>query len=120
MLPNWITAIEGSPGHFIVDPDGFYPQILKDMGVEPKDATRYDMEVALGFMKKDVGRLIRMAGLGAGLRGITLIIRGDEGRKATWAIAGYPVGAKEDISPPHKTKERNRAIAETYRRIRGG
>ncbi len=116
-LPTWIQPLDGRPKSFVVDPDLFYPVILRDMRVDPEDATRFDMEVALGIMKKLARRSVEMAELKPRGVGMELLIRGDMGRKDSWRIASFPVGVNADISHPSRTAERSKAVARMWRKL---
>lgn len=115
-LPSWLSPIEGAPGHYIADPDLFYPRILEHLDIAAEDATRYDMEAVLGLMKKLAFWYARQSTFGPMRK---LYIRGDEGRKIRWAIAQFPVGKKPDISAPQQARERDRAVTSLWRRIMG-
>ena len=115
-LPDWLTPLDGKPGAYIADPDIFYPMILKFMGINLKDATRYDMEAALGTAKKLAQWHSRRCEHGWCA---DLFIRADGGRKAKWAIMSYPVGDKPDISSPLATGPRNAAVREVWNRLMG-
>lgn len=115
-LPDWLDPIPGKPGAYIADPDKFYPVILKFMGLTVKAATRYDMETANGVAKllsQWHGRRCKSGPCA------TLLIRGDEGRKAKWSIRGFPLGDKPDISSPLATAARNGAVREVWARLMG-
>lgn len=118
MLPEWMTPVSGRPGTFTVDPDIFYPLLLKDLGVEEDAVTQFDLEVAYGCMKLDAARCARMAGALKGCRGMTLLVRGDDGRKLRWNHTMHPPG-ELDITADGATAARNRAVRVGYRRIRG-
>ncbi len=118
MLPEWMTPVPGKPGSFIVDPDVFYPAFLKELGVGEDAVDQFQLEVVYGCMKLDAARFAKMAGLLTGLRGMTLRVRGDEGRKMRWNLTMHPPG-KLDISANGNTRERNRAVRQAYRRLRG-
>ncbi len=115
-LPDWLDTLPGKPGSYIADPNKFYPVILKFMGMAPKTATRFDMETANGVAKKLSQWHARRCKHGpCG----TLLIRGDEGRKAKWAIRRYPLGDKPDISGDGATAARNGAVRAVWARLMG-
>lgn len=118
MLPEWMTAIEGEPGTFLIDPDIFYPAFLAEMGVGEDEVDRYQLEIAYGCMKRDANRAARTAGLLKGLKGMTMHVRGDDGRKLRWHHTMHKPG-KLDITADGNTRERNRAVRAMYRRLRG-
>lgn len=115
-LPAWMGVLDGKPGAYISDPDLFYPAILGFMGVKPEDATQYDMETALGVMKKLAQWHSRRHAHGFCH---TNFVRSDEGRKTRWEIRSFPLGNKPDISGPLATGARNGAVNEVWRRLMG-
>ena len=115
-LPDWLTPIDGAAGHYIADPDGFYPVILKFMGLKPTAATRFDIETANGVAKKMAQWHSKRCKHGWCSN---LFIRGDDGRKAKWAVATFPVGDKPDISSPLATGQRNAAVRAVWTRLMG-
>ncbi len=118
MFPKWMTPIEGKAGEYLIDPDIFYPMFLEEMGVEgaPK---RDQLEVAYGCMKLDANRAARLEHKHIGMKkGITLLVRGDGGRKLRWNYSMHPPGDL-DISANASTAVRNRAVRTMYRRLRG-
>ena len=118
MFPEWMTPIEGKPGWFLIDPDVFYPAFFADLEVTADEVTQFHLEVAYGCMKLDASRAFRMSKPPLGVRGLTLLVRGDDGRKLRWNHSMHPPG-KEDITADGNTRGRNRAVREAYRRIRG-
>jgi len=118
-LPDWLGPMDGKPGSYIADPDLAHPAILGALGIKPKDATRYDIETSIGVMKK-LAQWHTKGGRGGdhGFCG-TLLIRGDEGRKESWRVAGFPVGNKPDVSAPGATAGRNAATREAWARLMG-
>ena len=115
-LPGWLDPIKGKPFAYVADPDKFYPVILKFMGMTPKTATRYDMETALGVMKKLAQWHSKRCKHGFAR---DLLVRADGGRKVKWRITGFPVGDKPDISSPLATAGRNGAVREVWSRLMG-
>ena len=115
-LPDWLTTIDGAPGHYIADPAKFYPVILKFMGIVAKAATRFDVETALGVAKRLAQWHSRRCDHGWCS---TLLIRGDGGRKAKWAVNAFPAGDKPDISSPLATGARNAAVREVWTKLMG-
>ena len=115
-LPDWLTPLDGRPFSYVADPDLFYPVILKFMGMTPKVATRFDMETANGLAKKLAQWHSKRCQHGFVKN---LLIRGDGGRKAKWAIRNYPVGDKPDISGDGSTAARNGAVREVWNRLMG-
>ena len=118
MFPEWMKQVPGKDGHFLVDPDVFYPMFLKEMGVGEGDRNQFNVEVAYGCMKLDAQRYFQMAERPPGLRGLTLLVRGDEGRKLRWNHTMFPPGPV-DITADAASGARNRAVREMYRRLRG-
>lgn len=122
MLPNWMTPIKVGPGvlpgTFSIDPDVFYPAFLEEMGVDVAEVNQYQLEVAYGCMKLDAARAGRLSGLLKGLKGMTLLVRADDGRKMRWNLSMHPKGPI-DISADGAHGARNRAVREMYRRLRG-
>lgn len=118
MFPEWMTPVEGKAGHYLIDPDIFYPMFLKEMGVD--EAPKQDeLEVAYGCMKLDANRAARLERKHIGAcKGITLLVRGDDGRKLRWNYSMHPPG-KMDISANASTAVRNREVRTMYRRLRG-
>ncbi len=115
-LPDWLTPLPGKPHSYIADPNKFYPGMLNYMGLTVKTATRYDMETANGVLKKVAQWHASRCKHGhCG----TLLIRGDGGRKAKWAIRGFPIGDKPDISGDGATAARNGAVRELWARLMG-
>ena len=112
-LPEWLTPADPRKGGrtFIADPDIFYPAFLKELGVGEDAVDQYWLEVCYGCMKRD-------ARFHVGVSGFNLYVRGDDGRKMRWNLTMHKPG-KEDISSPLKTKQRNRAVREHFKRIRG-
>lgn len=115
-LPAWLTPLDGRPGAYVSDPDKFYPAILAFMKVKPEDATRYDMETALGVMKRLAQWHSRRHPHGFCH---TNFIRSDEGRKVRWEIRAFPAGNVPDISGPLHTGARNAAVNEVWRKLMG-
>ncbi len=118
MLPEWMTPVAGKPGTFLIDPDVFYPAFFKELEVGEDAIDQYQLEIAYGCMKLDANRSARAAGLLKGLKGMTLLVRGDNGRKLRWNHTMHPPGAL-DITADGNTRERNRAVRTAYRRLRG-
>ena len=115
-LPDWLTPIKGLPGHYTADPNGFFPVILKFMGMTPKVATRYDIETAKGVAKKLAAWHAKRCKHGPCA---TLLIPGNEGRKAKWRPGAFPIGDKPDISGDGATAARNGAVREVWNRLMG-
>ncbi len=118
MLPEWMIAVPGKPGHFHIDPDVFYPAFFKELGVGDDEVNQFHLEVAYGCMKLDANRCARAAGALKGVKGLTLLVRGDDGRKLRWNHTMHPPG-ELDITADGATGARNRAVRVAYRRIRG-
>lgn len=132
-VPSWLNPLDGKPGVFVADPDEFFPELLAEMAsvtgnkdkpegpwdlpVNPDDPTRYDVEVALMLVKRIVTRVTR-GHPHAGDKGVTLLIRGDDGRKTRWRTASFHEGNKPDISKPSMTAERNRSFHRFWDRLR--
>ena len=115
-LPDWLGPLDGKRMTYIADPNKFYPVILKFMGMAAKNATRFDMETANGVAKKLAAWHGNRCPHGPCRE---LLIRGDGGRKAKWAIRNYPVGDKPDISGDGATAARNGAVREVWARLMG-
>ena len=95
-LPDWLAPLDGRPFSYVADPDLFYPVILKLMGITVKAATRWDMETANGLAKKLAQWHSKRCQHGFVKN---LLIRGDGGRKAKWAIRTQRRGAGS-LEPP--------------------
>lgn len=115
-LPAWLSPLDGRPGAYVSDPDKFYPAILGFMKVKFEDATRYDMETALGVMKKLAVWHSRRHAHGFCH---TNFIRADEGRKTRWEVRAFPAGNKPDISGPLATGARNGAVGAVWQKLMG-
>ena len=113
-LPDWLVPIDGVPGHYIAYPAKFHPVILKFMGMEPKDATRYDVETSLGVAKRLAQWHSKRCKHGWCA---FLLISGEN--KATWAVNAFPVGNKPDVSSPLATGARNAAVREVWTKLMG-
>lgn len=113
-FPEWMEQVEGTQT-FIIDPDIFYPEYLKELGSVPTN--RYWLEVALGCMKLDFDMIVRINGSVNPHQCTTRMIRSDDGRKARWALIRHPIGHKE--WGQMGVIERSREIRKHYRRIRG-
>ena len=121
-LPNWITVFEGKDtkgrprvNEFIVDPDIFYPGILRELGAERGD--QYINEIAFAVMKLDFDLAVRQAKVLTPGRRIIRRVRGDDGRKQRWNRTMFPPGKKnwDEMSLAERTRE----VRGHFKRIRG-
>ena len=114
-LPDWITLLDAKTNYFVVDPDIFYPEWLKLLGVKTPD--QYWLEIAYGCMKWDSDMHIRLSGKAKPGRSIIRRVRADDGRKERWNLTMHPPG-KIDINAL-SVADRSRLIRDAYRKARG-
>lgn len=113
-LPEWMESVPGTQT-FIIDPDIFYPEYLKELGNVP--VNRYWLEVALGCMKFDFDLIVRLNSMVNPRLCTTRLIRSDDGRKERWALIRHPNGHMDWATMG--VVERSQEIRKHYRRIRG-
>ncbi len=116
-LPGWIGEVPGKVNQFVVDPDIFYPTILKELGAETKKPDRYWIDVAFGVMKLDFDMTVRLSKRVRGGHAIIRYVRADDGRKQRWNRTMFAPGQKDFDAMP--ATERAREIRKHFWRIRG-
>lgn len=122
-LPDWITPVEGFKHRYVLDPDKFYPAILKELNVQDPD--QYWLEITHQIAKLDAQIAIKAAGLARDDVSLVLIIRGDEGYKDRWALKNHDAGQMAAVLSKTNgdRKAADKIVAgvarEHYKRLRG-
>lgn len=126
-----MEPVEGFKHRYILDPDGFYPKILKELSdltgeFDPENPDQYWLEVTHQIAKLDAQVGIKAAGRGRNDVSLVLIIRGGEGYKDRWAQSQYPEGPRLKAILKQTKKDRkaaDRVVAgearEFYKKLRG-
>lgn len=102
-VPSWIVANADKPGYFDIDPDGFYPDILKQFEDHPSvpydgKVDQYWLECAYQCMKLTVQFFLGVTGLDPRPQlTLNLNVKGKEGSKKRWGQKNHPEGLYKKI-----------------------
>lgn len=130
-LPTWLAPVDGKPGVFNANPDGFYPALLaelarhKQLGINPTAPDQYALEMAYTVMRLDAQLFVSLSGLDPRPeKALVITVCNDgPGTKQRWRQADKPAGKYQALREQHGEKGAERAVQQEakalYRSMRG-
>lgn len=112
-LPPWAKALKN--GRIEIDPDGFYPALLAELGADPDSPTQYWLEVAYQCAKLDVQAAVAGSDLAAPAGGALVILMLN---RPKWKIADAPDPDAKSGTPGIVKATKGKEARAHYRRIR--
>lgn len=104
-LPKWLKTRGDKSGKVDVDPDLFYPAILKELentdGIpyKGKNLDQYWLEVAYCIMRLDTQYYLFLTGKDPRpAKTLEIMVQGKPGHKDRWAVKNFPPGRMAEIN----------------------